>query len=78
MVSAAYDHMVAIVIVGMIFVATVVALPAISYSNMATVDQQQLRNTAYSVFDAMLLDVGSPSNWVPICLLTQIRLRNLV
>jgi len=63
MVSAAYDHMVAIVIVGMIFVATVVALPAISYSNMATVDQQQLRNTAYSVFDAMLLDVGSPSNW---------------
>ncbi len=63
MVSAAYDHIVAIVIVGIIFVGTVVALPAASYSNMATVDQQQLRNTAYSVFDAMLLDVGSPSNW---------------
>jgi type II secretory pathway pseudopilin PulG len=63
MVTAAPDHIVAIVIVGIIFVGTVVVLPATSFSNLNVVDQQQLRNTAYNVFDAMLLDVGSPSNW---------------
>ena len=63
MVSAAYDNLVAIVVVSVIFVGTVVALPAINYTNLQTVDQQQLRNTAYNVFDSMLLDVGSPSNW---------------
>ena len=62
-VSATYDHIVAIVIVGMIFIGTVVVLPAVSFSNIDTIDQQQLRNTAYNVFDAMLLDVGSSSNW---------------
>lgn len=63
MVSAAIDHIVAILIVGVIFVGTVVALPAINYSNFQTVDQQQLRNTALNVFDSMLLGVGSPSDW---------------
>ena len=63
MVSEGYDHLVAIVIVSMIFVGTVVALPAINYSNLQIMDQQQLRNTALSVFNSMLLDVGSPSNW---------------
>lgn len=63
MVTAAPDHLIAIVIVGIIFVGTVVVMPAVSFSNFSTVDQQQLRNTAYNVFDAMLLDVGSPSNW---------------
>ena len=63
MVSATYDSLVAIVIVGIIFVGTVVALPAINYANLQTIDQQQLRNTALNVFDSMLLDVGSPSNW---------------
>ncbi|MCW4053727.1 MAG: hypothetical protein NWE84_02245 [Candidatus Bathyarchaeota archaeon] len=63
MVTAAPDHMVAIVIIGIIFVGTVVVLPATSFSNLNVVDQQQLRNTAYNVFDAMLLDVGSPSKW---------------
>ena len=60
MVSAAYDNLVAIVIVGVIFIGTVVAMP---FSTLGTVDQQQLRNAALNVFDAMLLDVGSPSNW---------------
>ncbi len=63
MVSAAYDHIVAILIVGAIFVGTVVALPALNYSNLQTLDQQQLRNTALNVFDSMLLSAGSPSNW---------------
>ena len=63
MVSEGYDHLVAIVVVSMIFIGTVVALPAINYSNMQTIDQQQLRNTALNVFDSMLLDVGSRSTW---------------
>jgi hypothetical protein len=63
MVSATYDHIIAILIVGALFVATVVALPALTYSNLQTVDQQQLRNTALNVFDSMLLSPGSPSNW---------------
>ena len=60
MVSAAYDHLVAIVVVGVIFMGTVAALP---FSTLQTVDEQQLRNTALNLFDSMLLDVGSPSNW---------------
>lgn len=47
----------------MIFVGTVVALPATINANLQTVEQQQLRNVATNVFDSMLLDVGSPSNW---------------
>ena len=60
MVSATYDHIVAMVIVGVIFIGTVAALP---FATFQTVDQQQLRNTALNVFDSMLLNVGSPSNW---------------
>jgi hypothetical protein len=60
MVSATYDHLVAIIVVGVIFIGTVAALP---FSTLQTVDQQQLRNTALNVFDSMLLDVGSPSKW---------------
>ena len=63
MASATYDSIVAIIVVGVIFIGTVIALPAINYTNLQTLDQQQLRNTALSVFDTMLLDVGSPSNW---------------
>lgn len=60
MVSATYDHIVAIIVVGVIFIGTVAALP---FSTLQTVDQQQLRNTALNVFDSILLDVGSPSDW---------------
>jgi hypothetical protein len=63
MVSEAIDHLVAIVVVSVIFVGTVVALPAINFSNIQAVDQQQLRNTALNVFDSMLLGVGAPSDW---------------
>jgi len=63
MVNAVYDHLVAIVIVGIIFIGAVVALPALTFSNLQTVDEQQLRNTALNVFDSMLLSVGSPSDW---------------
>jgi hypothetical protein len=60
LVSAAYDNLVAIIVVGAIFIGTVVAMP---FSTLQTMDQQQLRNTALNVFDSMLLDVGSPSKW---------------
>jgi len=63
MVNAVYDHIFAIIIVGMIFVGAVVALPAMSLINIEAVDQQQLRNIALNVFNALLLDTGEPANW---------------
>jgi type II secretory pathway pseudopilin PulG len=62
-VHEAYDHIVAILIVGLIFVGAVLVLPTISFSNIQAVDQQQLKNTALNVFNAILLDTGEPSNW---------------
>ena len=63
MVNAVYDHIFAIIIVGIIFVSAVVALPAMSLINIRAVDQQQLRNIALNVFNAILLDTGEPVNW---------------
>src|SRR3989304_2800360 len=63
MVNATYEHIVAILAVGAIFVATVATLPAQNFVNMQAVDQQQLRNTALNVFNTILLDPGEPSNW---------------
>ncbi len=63
MVNAVYDHIVAMVIVGILFIGTVVAMPILNFSNLQTVDEQQLRNTALTVFDSMLLSGGSPSDW---------------
>jgi len=63
MVNAVYDHIIAILVVGAIFVGAVVILPAMSFANLQAVDQQQLRNTALNVFNAVLLDTGEPSNW---------------
>lgn len=58
MVNAVYDHIVAILIICAMFTAAVIVLPQISIANIKTVDQQQLRNTALNVFNAMLLDTG--------------------
>ena len=63
MVGELYDYMVGIVTVGIIFISAVIAVPAISYVNLLQVNQQQLRNTALNVFNAMLLGTGSPSDW---------------
>jgi len=63
MVNAVYDHIIAILVVGSIFVGAVVMLPGMSLMNIQAVDQQQLRNTALNVFNAMLLDVGEPLDW---------------
>jgi len=61
--NAVYDHIIAILVVGAIFVGTVVVMPTMSLMNLQAVDQQQLRNTALNVFDAMLLGTGCPSDW---------------
>lgn len=61
--NAVYDHIIAILVVGMIFVGAVVILPTMSFANLQAVDQQQLRNTALNVFNAMLLDTGQPVSW---------------
>lgn len=61
--NAVYDHIIAILVVGAIFVGTVVVMPTMSFINLQAVDQQQLRNTALNVFNAMLLGTGCPSDW---------------
>jgi len=63
MVNAVYDHVVAIVIVGLMFVGAVVVMPTMSFVNLQVIDQQQLRNTALNVFNTILLDTGQPINW---------------
>ena len=63
MVGELYDYMIGIVLVSVIFTSVVFAIPAISYVNLLQVDQQQLRNTALNVFNAMLLGAGRPSDW---------------
>jgi hypothetical protein len=63
LVGELYDYMLGIVIVGVIFISAVVAVPAISYVNLQHIDEQQLRNTALNLFNAMLLGTGSPVDW---------------
>jgi hypothetical protein len=58
-----YDYIVSILAVGIIFVSGVLAIPAINFINMRQVDEQQLRNTALNVFNAILLGAGSPADW---------------
>jgi hypothetical protein len=58
-----YDHTLAIVLIGAIFMAAIAVLPKFGYVSVLSVDQQQLRNVALSALDTMLLDVGYPYNW---------------
>ena len=62
--NAVYDHLVAIIFVGVLFVGTIVVVPAaMSYTTSQAVDQQQMRNTALNVFNAFLQGTGSPLDW---------------
>jgi hypothetical protein len=63
MVHETYDNIVAILLVGLIFVGAVLLMPALSFSNIQSVDYQQLRNTAVNVFDSILLNPGDPIDW---------------
>jgi hypothetical protein len=58
-----YDHLIAVIVISVLFVAAVVAVPNISYVNLLHMDQQQLRNIALATLKTMLLDVGYPTNW---------------
>lgn len=63
MVNAVYDHIVAILIICVMFVSAVVVLPSLSIVNMQAVDNQQLRNIALNLFNTLLLDAGRPPDW---------------
>jgi len=63
MVNAVFDHIMALLIVGALFVGAVLVVPTMSLINLQTIDQQQLRNMALNVFNALLLDTGKPTNW---------------
>ena len=63
MVHETYDNIVAILLVGLIFIGAVLLIPALSFSNIQSVDYQQLRNTAVNVFDNILLSPGDPVEW---------------
>ena len=46
MSGEAYDYLMGLVIMGMIFVSAALVVPNLSYVNLLYVDQQQLRNVA--------------------------------
>ncbi|MEM3673163.1 MAG: hypothetical protein QW468_02900 [Candidatus Bathyarchaeia archaeon] len=58
-----FDHIFAMIVVGALFITTVVITPQINAGNLKAVEQQQLRNIALNLFNAMLLDAGYPVNW---------------
>jgi len=59
----AYDHLMAVVVLGAIFTATVFIVPSLSYVNLLYLEQQQLQNMALSVMKTVLFDEGYPANW---------------
>jgi hypothetical protein len=63
MTGEAYDHLMATVVLGAIFIAAVVVVPNVSYVNLMYIDQQQLQNVALSAMKTILFDEGYPSNW---------------
>lgn len=63
MAGEAYDHMMALVVLGAIFTASVVVVPSLSYVNLLYLDQQQLQNIALSAMKTILFDEGYPANW---------------
>jgi len=63
MTGEAYDHMMALVVLGVIFTASVFVVPSLSYVNLLYLDQQQLQNIALSAMKTILFDEGYPANW---------------
>ncbi|MEM1540587.1 MAG: hypothetical protein QXJ07_04310 [Candidatus Bathyarchaeia archaeon] len=58
-----FDHILAMVVISVIFVSAVVIMPQLNLGSITLVEQQQLRNVALNLFNAMLLDTGCPANW---------------
>jgi hypothetical protein len=63
MTGEAYDHIMALVVLGVIFTASVFVVPSLSYVNLLYLDQQQLQNIALSAMKTILFDEGYPNNW---------------
>jgi len=63
MPGEAIDHLMAVVILGGIFMGAVFVVPSLSYVSLLYLDQQQLRNIALLAFKTMLFDEGYPANW---------------
>jgi len=63
MPGEAIDHLMAVVILGGIFMGAVFVVPSLSYVSLLYLDQQQLRNIALSAFKTILFDEGYPANW---------------
>jgi len=63
MPGEAYDHLMAIVVLGVIFTAAVFVVPNLSYVNLLYLDQQQLRNVALTALNTILFDEGYPADW---------------
>jgi len=58
-----YEHLFGLIIIGAIFTSVVYAIPNTSYVNLFYMDQQQLRNIALKVLNAILLETGYPATW---------------
>jgi len=63
MTGEAYDYIMALVVLGVIFTASVFVVPSLSYVNLLYLDQQQLQNIALSAMKTILFDEGYPTNW---------------
>lgn len=63
MPGSLYDHIIAVIVVSVLFLAAVIAVPNISYVNLLYMDEQQLRNVALTTLKTILLDVGYPVEW---------------
>jgi len=63
MTGEAYDHIMAIVVLGAIFMAAVFTVPSLTYVNLLYLEQQQMQNLALTAFKTLLFDEGYPANW---------------
>jgi len=63
MTGEAYDHLMAAVVLGAIFMAAVFVVPTLSYVNLLYMEQQQLQNVALTAIKTILFDEGYPTNW---------------
>jgi len=63
MTGEAYDHLMAVVVLGALFSMAVFIVPSLSYVNLLYLEQQQMRNIALSALKTVLFDEGYPANW---------------
>jgi hypothetical protein len=63
MTGEAFDHLMAAVVLGAIFMASVVVVPNLAYVNLLYLDQQQLQNIALTAMKTILFEEGYPNNW---------------